>query len=465
MNDQPLNEDNYCRLARAIIDKHGCSYTRALEILGTLHLNLICTDAIAASVSMQAALLTAVNTGKRSFLGGVSVLLPATVPNLLPWPTSGTLNDIVRELGGVLEDPIESGQAHTLYFGKPVAPVEDSLKIVCSGWRGGIAPVDQDVALVGEPDFATGGVLAGALGVAKGFVRLAGLSSRFATEPEGLSLWRPDLHWRDTRGCGPELDMLPQNLWLLGLGHLGQAYVWNLGFLPYAGPAARIFLQDFDRVIDANWNAGLLCDQNSPGKFKTRLCSQWLEDRKFETRIIERAFDDMSRRDGDEPFLALCGFDNIKGRQLLEGAGFDLVIECGLGGSTANFDDILFHTFPEASMTPQQIWGDGVSGEAEQVPEAFAKALGTVEGDCGILVNSLSGKAISSSFVGAYAGALCVGEMLRGLHGGARCEFIKSHLRSDDAPRVALLEEAYQNRFARSGYLPAVASIATSANL
>jgi hypothetical protein len=463
MKNQPLTEDNYCRVARAIIDKHGCTYNEAVAILESLHLNLVCSEEIATSVSMQAALLTAVNTGKRSFLGGVSVSLPASVPNLLPWPTPGTLNDIVREVGGILEGPIESPQAHTLYFGKPTDPAADSLRIVCSGWRGGVEPAPHDVTLPSEPDFATGGILAGALGVAKGFVRLAGLSSRFVTEPEGLSLWRPDLHWLDVQSCGPELEMLPQNLWLLGLGHLGQAYVWNLGLLPYEWPAARVFLQDFDRVIDANWTAGLLCNQDSPGKFKTRLCVQWLEDRKFETRIVERAFDEMTRRAGDEPFIALCGFDNIEARQLLEDAGFDLVIECGLGGSAANFDDILFHTFPKASMTPRQIWGNGGGGGAEQAPEAFAKALGDVEGDCGILANTLAGKAISSSFVGAYAGALCIGELLRGLHGGARCEFIKAHLRSDDAPRAVALEEAYQNRFARSGYLAAARDIAMTA--
>jgi hypothetical protein len=382
--------------------------------------------------------------------------MPEAVPNLLPWPTPGTLNVVVSELGGILEVPMESGQAHTLYFGKTSSPVEDSMRIICSGWRGGVVPANQDVVLVGEPEFATGGVLAGALGVAKGFLRLAGLSSRFVTEPQGVSLWRPDLDWLDAQARGPELEMLPQNLWFLGLGHLGQAYVWNLGLLPYAGLTAQVFLQDFDRVIDANWNAGLLCDQDSPGKFKTRLCVDWLERRKFGTLIIERAFDENTRRVGDEPFIALCGFDNIEARQFLEDAGFDLVIECGLGGSTADFDDILLHTFPEASMTPREIWDSNGSGTAEQANyfEAFANAIGAVEGDCGILAKTLAGKAISCPFVGAFAGALSIGEILRGLHGGVRCEFIKAHLRSNDAPRVVLLKENYQNRFARSGYVP-----------
>ena len=34
---------------------------------------------------------------------------------------------------------------------------------------------------------------------------------------------------------GPSLVYLPSGLWLLGLGHLGQANAWALGCLPYLG--------------------------------------------------------------------------------------------------------------------------------------------------------------------------------------------------------------------------------------
>jgi hypothetical protein len=73
--------------------------------------------------------------------------------------------------------------------------------------------------------------------------------------------------------------------------------------------------------------------------------------------------------------------------------------------------------------------------------------------DCGILLATLEGKAVSSSFVGAYAGALVIGELLRGLHGGVRCELVKAQLRSNDSHGVVLLEDVYQNRLARSGYI------------
>lgn len=453
MKRESLTEDSFCRLSKAIIEKHRCTYAEALQLLGELRLNLVCDERIRDSIALQAAFLTAINTGKRSFLGGVRISLPPAVDNLLPWPSSKTLNEIAVELGARLSEPTHSHTVHTLYFGEALDPVADGLNVVCTGWRGGVAPAEQKFSLDSPNDFALGGVLAGALGVAKGFLRMSGLGSRFVEQPQGISLWRPDLDWTTSEADGPALELLPLKLWLLGLGHLGQAYIWNLGLLPYPRSTRGVaFLQDFDRVVAANWNAGVLCEEGSIGEYKTRLCSRWIEARGFETRIIERAFDELTKIKGEEPSIALCGFDNPKSRRALEDAGFDLIVECGLGGSTQNFDDMILHTFPEASHKARDIWHEGAVGGIGPGNGALSKAFGDLA-DCGILLASLEGKAISSSFVGAYAGALVVAELLRGLHGGLRCELIRAHLRSNDQPGVVQLSEPYQNRFARSGYV------------
>jgi hypothetical protein len=72
---------------------------------------------------------------------------------------------------------------------------------------------------------------------------------------------------------------------------------------------------------------------------------------------------------------------------------------------------------------------------------------------CGIVARTLAGKAISTSFVGAIAAALVVGEVLRGLHGGKRSEFLRFQCRRDQRPTAVHLPEKYQRRFARSGYV------------
>ena len=455
MKPEQLNEENYCRLARAVLERFGGTYAQAMETLGQFRLNLICGEEITRSAALQAALLTAVNTGKRAFLGGVSVEMPLHVEVMVPWPGAGSLNEIVESLGARLTRAQHSDRSHTLYFGATADPVPDALSVICSGWRGGVAPAEMSFALNDDIDFALGGVAAGALGVARGFLRVCGLSSRFVERPLGVSLWRPDLDWTDEQAVGPELKYLPSNLWFLGLGHLGQAYLWNTALLPYERPSdTLLLLHDFDRVVRGNWSAGLLCEDTSPGRFKTRLCSEWLEARGFRTRICERRFDATVRRDDDEPYLALCGFDSAPARRCLDGAGFALVVECGLGGSVDTFDQLSLHTFPDATRTPAQIWAEEEAGGGAAKP-ALLDAFRTQD-PCGIVAETLAGKALSSSFVGAYAGALVIGEVLRGLHGGVRCEILNGQLRSNSPLRVALREENYQRRLAISGFTPAV---------
>ena len=65
----------------------------------------------------------------------------------------------------------------------------------------------------------------------------------------GLSLWRPgpEADWLQPDESEPPLTYLPSRLWLIGLGHLGQAYLWGLGLLPYKDPAdVALVLQDID---------------------------------------------------------------------------------------------------------------------------------------------------------------------------------------------------------------------------
>jgi len=48
----------------------------------------------------------------------------------------------------------------------------------------------------------------------------------------GLSLWRPGADWLVPDQDEPTLQYLPSQLWLIGLGNLGQAFSWSLACLP-----------------------------------------------------------------------------------------------------------------------------------------------------------------------------------------------------------------------------------------
>lgn len=452
MNTMNFNEDTLNRLVKAIMIRRSLGLDEALAFLSQLRLNLICDKTIAESCALQAALLTAVNTGKRAFHGGVFVSMPHNVPCLLNWPGKHSLNQIVQSLGGIPIGLAHSTWTHTLYFGRPTAPVEDSFQIVCSGWRGGIIPAEAFLDFPDESDFALGGVLAAAFGVARGFLRLSGLSSRTLESSQGLSLWRPDLEWTSDEAKGPPLEVLPKNLWMLGLGHLGQAYLWTIGLLPYShSEEVRFVLQDFDRLVRGNYSSGLLCEDGNIGRHKTRVCAEWLELRGFQTTLVERAFDADTKRRRDEPYIACCGFDAAEPRRLLELAGFELVVECALGADVDRFDRVILHTFPEASKTAAQIWADVPEAKLDRkLVDAFK-----TEGDCGILAETLARKSIATAFVGAFAGALTAGEVLRAFNGGVRCELVQAQMRHNSNPGVVVKPENYMNRVARSGYVSA----------
>ncbi len=442
-----LTAQNFDRLAKALMERHGVSYSRAREMLGTLHLRLICSEEIRESAALQAALLTAINTGKRAFRGSVMVSLAKNVPLRVPWPDAATLNEAVLALGAQEDCGGPEGITKSLLFGDAPDMI-DANRVVCDGWRSGLLPPGAKTTFLAGPDFALGGVFAGAFAVAQAFLNAAEISHREISEQVGLSLWRPDLYWLDANAAGPPLHSLPAKLWLLGLGHLGQAYGWTLGLLPFSSKApTTLYLQDYDIVEDGNWSAGLFCEPRHVGKLKTRLAAEWLEQRGFCTRLIERAFDENSKRSTDEPRVALCGFDNPEARQVLEDVGFELVVDAGLGASLDHFDRIVLRTFPDASQKARDIY----RSRSVDVPSMNPALFGEDEGECGIVFQEIAGKAISSSFTGACASALVVSEVLRAMHGGGRREFLSVQLRDLERPSNQYCDENYQLRVARNG--------------
>jgi hypothetical protein len=87
------------------------------------------------------------------------------------------------------------------------------------------------------------------LAISEVFLSFAELSIEAGRRTVGLSLWRPDLPITDPGALGVQAQFLPRDLWVLGLGHLGNAYLWVLAVLPYETPArVEIYLNDFDTV-------------------------------------------------------------------------------------------------------------------------------------------------------------------------------------------------------------------------
>lgn len=453
MNPSLPSVDELNRLAKAVMQRHRLGYPGAVALLNGLRLRLCLPARYVHRPQYQAALFTAIKCGKRAFLGGVTVRLEDDAVCALPGWSGDKLSEIVGALGGQLWSAGDHADRTIAVGGLSAGDHADAV-LVGDSWRGGILPPGAENPFADDDVIPLGLIFAAGLSVGRAFLDVTGIRAGALEEAFGLSLWRPDVNWLEATAVGPTVERLPEKLWLLGLGHLGQAYLWTLGLLPYPQEAKPLFfLQDFDRITTGNWCAGLLCEPGTVGRYKTRVCAAWAEARGFKTALIERPFDANTQVSPGEPRIALCGIDSAVGRRALEKAGFNLIVESGLGSSLGHFDRIILHTFPDATKRPEEIWSEAV------VPDAtdFDRSLFAQDehlGECGILLDDLVRKPISASFVGVTASALAVGELLRGLHAGPRLELLNFHLRSNLEPRTLEREEIYAQRHAVNGSIP-----------
>lgn len=388
-----------------------------------------------ASPTFQAAVLTAVTTARRAFLGGVHVAGPLDVPLRVPWNGCRTLDEAVRDLQGTVVDALPPGLPRVV-FGDAAPGSGDAgfaIRATYDGWAGGLAPIGDAVRLPEQQDCTPAGVLMGALAVAEAFQHVRGSNAQAGHRSVGLSLWRPEMDWRDATYRGPLLDRLPSRLWLIGLGHLGQASLWTLGFLPYAHPPdVLLVLQDFDELSDANDSTSVLTRPALVGQRKTRAMAAWCEGRGFRTVVNERRFAANFHVDAEEPRVAVCGVDNPSARAVLEQVGFDRVVEAGLGAGPREYLAFRLHTFP-GPREAKDLWSVGASAGGVDAPitgRAYQVLAAAGVDECGL--TTLAGRTVGAPFVGATVSALVVAELVRLAMGATRYAAIDGSLRSLD---------------------------------
>jgi len=314
----------------------------------------------------EAAFLTALNTANRAFLGGVWVSGDVSPLLRVPLFSGKTMIEAINELGGkyISEPRLDIPTIVIGRWDQHEAPIF-CIRVCYNGWQAGCVPVWANDPFSMQLDNPLAGVAAAALSINEAFLHVRGELLSAGDREVGMSLWRPDVidNWSHPQYCGPELEYLPASLWLIGLGHLGQAYAWMIGMLPY--PAAQrpyLVLQDIDTVAESNLSTCLFVSSAHIGQRKTRLVAARLESIGIKTDIIERRFTDTQRTLAGEPSTALFGVDNIAARRAIESAGFGLVVEAGLGSGHRDFRNIRSHVFP-GPLPSTEVWSaaDAVS--------------------------------------------------------------------------------------------------------
>ena len=429
-----ISADSLHRLIKHAIDSGAAaSVAEAEALFRGYRLQVEIDSADVSDPVQQAALLTTVALGRRVFLGGVTVTGPLDAPLMLAMPFGRTLGDAVQALGATFGDL--AGEAPAIMVGGGVRERRAGfcVRTAAAGWRGGILPVHSELQPGGEGTMPLSGMLAAGLAVNEAFLFVNGGMPAAGQRALGLSLWRPgrEVDWLQHDESEPPLTYLPSRLWLIGLGHLGQAYLWGLGLLPYQDPAdVALILQDIDVITKSTESTSILTDFAMIGKKKTRAMAAWAERRGFVTSLQERIFAADFTRQADEPAVALCGLDNGAGRRALDQVGFDLIVEAGLGRGHRDFRTMRLHVLP-GRRAAADIWKQPSEGEKVDDRPAYAKLMedGVLD-RCGMTL--LAGKAVGAPFVGSIAATLALSEVLRLLHGGVVYQLIDIDLLSLD---------------------------------
>lgn len=416
-----FNADSMHRLAKMALDAgEVASPEEAVALFSRYRLRIHLGHGWANTLAGQACFLTALNTAARAFLGGIEVYGDLDFMLDVPLYQGRGARGVAEELGAVVVNDATT-ELPTLVLGVPPAAALPAFCIQLSWdhWRFEIAPTGAGGKLACADDNPLAGVGAAALGVNEAFMHVRGDLAEAGHRSVGMSLWAPSAvaDWRDDAHKGPALAYLPKSLWLVGLGHLGQAYAWTLAMLPYA--AARrphLVLQDFDKAAKSNLSTCLLLCASDLHKPKVRVVASRLEAAGFTTSLVERRFGPGHRVMVDEPTTALFGVDNVAARRDLDTAEFSMVVETGLGSGYRDFRNIRLHTFPGVRQ-PSQIWtAESTAQAATELNDTYKKLADQRKDICGTTL--LASRAVATPFVGALAAVLALAEVIRPLHGG-----------------------------------------------
>ena len=439
-----FDASNLHRTAKLFLDNgRAATVEEALAILETFGLTIFISPELAMTANGQIALLTLVNLTRRTFLGGVEVVDCPAVPLQTALSLAGDLKAAVIELGGAIVDVATGSRPWVVIGGAATdqnAPVVFNL--AWDGWRAGVL-VGKTPVTTSPNAVALTPALAAAVCASELFSYFAADDPLAGRRDAGLSLWRPGQDWTRADPTEPDLSFLPSRLWLIGLGNLGQAYAWLIACLPYADrQLVELMLQDFDLMAESNDSTSLLATRAAIGKRKTRWVANWLDQRGFTTLIEERRFGAWTHRQLDEPAAALCGVDNGRARADLDAAGFDLVVESGLGAGTQSFRSLAMHCLP-GPRSSTAIWGQpaATAPDVSMMPAYEELAAGGMD-KCGLA--QLASRTIGVPFVGLIAGALVISELLRRLHGGpAHAVIAGSSMTLEDLEAVEVERQVY----------------------
>lgn len=402
-----MNADSFHRLAKVFADSGEAeTIEKAQATLSNYGVRIVLNQSFERDVVAQIIALTAINCASRSFMGNVRI--EAACDNVLltaPGFVGSSLGEFAA-WAGVRPMIDEQAQQWPIIeigaLGKP--KIGETIRPWSDGWTFGInGERTQKGALVPPACVA-----AGALAVSEAFSLLRRDNPYSGRRSLTLSLWDPRTVGTAAE-AGPLVGLEVPSAWLVGLGHLGQAYAWTIGFMTPA-PDATLFLQDVDEVTSSTPSTSVLSTLNLIKRRKPRVVAAWLEARGYQTALVERRFDQFQRVGASEPRVALFGVDNPAARRVFEGTGFSHVIDAGLGSGYHDFKAIRVRTFPGPSSAAD-LWAANVDAPDIMNAPAYKALLASGADPCG--VTTLATRSVGAPFVGCVGAGYVIAALMR----------------------------------------------------
>ncbi len=398
------------RLAKILVDGDRISFDEAQARLRALTLEIIVGPG-ATSPASHAAILTAVSVASRTFVGGVRVTgaVDKRLNSALPL-RAANLAEATRQVGA---SDFDQAASRRIVVGMSGTSTEAwCVSPWWNGWRAGTEKPGEVRWDAGDNPLP--GIAAGALAVGVAFEAARERSVDLQGE---VDLWPVG-----TGRKAPRFDdvFLPGALWLVGVGNLGQAFLWALSALPFTEPRdVSLVLQDRDTVTEENWATSVLVKDGTHGALKTKIAERWASAKGFDVRRIDRRLSARDRIDNDDPRLALSGVDKVEARRLMAKIGFDCIVDAGLGRTASDFDRYRVTVFDPNRPIDKHFAGeeDALAGQGLPAGDPYRRLEAEI-GPCGAA--EIGGASVAAPYVSALAAAVAISRVIA-ITSGCEC--------------------------------------------
>ena len=391
------------RITKPLTDSQGIEFILAEQRLASVYIAIVADEISRTSIAGQAALLMALATSRKVF-NHVVLVSSKDIGLRRPIPGANTLISAAHILGVDVSQEIPATTTHTIIFDASQSGHGFIVRCWWDRWCAGVLP-KWDTRPLGEDWNPLAGSFAGALAIREIFAQILG-SRVNNPRTSVISIWEP---WKKAEDAesGPTNIFIPKNLWIVGLGHLGQGFLWNLGMLPAHGE--KLVLQDYQYAGIENEATGLLTTHTCIGMRKTRVAARWIEQFGWKTELIERKITSETKISPDDPSLVISGLDNPRPRLDVLNAGFAYMIDSGVGHGPVDFESSQIRVFAKGDAPS---WSHGIPnrGRESLMEKAPYKTIAK-SNPCGAF--QLADASVAVPFVGAAIGALAVTQALR----------------------------------------------------